>query len=194
MAVLTEIVKTVLVIIILASFLELLLPEGKVKPFVRFAIGLFILIAVLNPGLSLLFGDHNFDVDSWDYTGSIGDAEEIIKKGTEIRERVVQENTELVKEKVQGQINSVVTLVPGVHSADTLIEMTEEGVLEKIYITIIPEEGDKGEEENDGHIFSQEELAVSEEEKGEIQDKVISVIRNLYGLKNTDIEIRFERG
>jgi len=64
MAVLTEIVKTFLVIIILASFLELLLPEGKVKPFVRFAIGLFILIAVLNPGLSLLFSGHNFDVDS----------------------------------------------------------------------------------------------------------------------------------
>ena len=47
MDVLVEIVKNLLVIIILASFLELLLPGGGMKPYVRLAIGMFVLIAVL---------------------------------------------------------------------------------------------------------------------------------------------------
>ena len=46
MDVLVEIVKNLLVIIILASFLELLLPGGGMKPYVRLAIGMFVLIAV----------------------------------------------------------------------------------------------------------------------------------------------------
>ena len=47
-----DIVRNVLVIILVSSFFELLLPDGKVKPFVRFnIIGLFILISVLNPAL-----------------------------------------------------------------------------------------------------------------------------------------------
>ena len=56
MQLLSEIVRNVIVIIIIASFLELLLPQGTLQPLVRFAIGLFILIAVLNPVMGFLLG------------------------------------------------------------------------------------------------------------------------------------------
>ena len=55
MTVLSEIVRNVLVIVLIASFLELMLPEGTLRPFVRFAIGLFILIVVLSPLAGILF-------------------------------------------------------------------------------------------------------------------------------------------
>jgi stage III sporulation protein AF len=69
MSVLTEIVRNILVIIIMASFLELLLPEGAIRPFVRFAIGLFVLIAVLNPVLGYFFDDSNFQITWWEASG-----------------------------------------------------------------------------------------------------------------------------
>ena len=50
MSVLTEIVRNILVIIIMASFLELLLPEGH-TPFCALCHRAFVLIAVLNPVL-----------------------------------------------------------------------------------------------------------------------------------------------
>ena len=48
MAILSEIVRNILVIVLIASFLELMLPEGTLRPLVRFAIGLFILI-IMSP-------------------------------------------------------------------------------------------------------------------------------------------------
>ena len=42
MEVLTEIVTNLLVIIIISSFLEMMLQEGNTKPFVHFAVALFV--------------------------------------------------------------------------------------------------------------------------------------------------------
>ena len=96
MSVLTEIVRNILVIIIMASFLELLLPEGAIRPFVRFAIGLFVLIAVLNPVLGYFFDDSNFQITWWDYQM------EAVKKPAQARTRnkqnIMNHNQSLLKE------------------------------------------------------------------------------------------------
>jgi stage III sporulation protein AF len=83
MSVLTEIVRNILVIIIMASFLELLLPEGAIRPFVRFAIGLFVLIAVLNPVLGYFFDDSNFQITWWDYQMEAVEEESLLRRGQE---------------------------------------------------------------------------------------------------------------
>ena len=60
MEVLAEIVRNLLVIIIISSFLEMLLPEGNTRPFVRFAVGMFVLIAILTPSLHYLYDNVSF--------------------------------------------------------------------------------------------------------------------------------------
>jgi len=195
MTVLTEIVKNVLVIIIMASFLELLLPDGKVKPFVRFAIGLFILIAVLNPSLSFLFNsNHNFQINFWDYCADMDQGDEIMENGRDIKDQLIKSNNDMVKKKLEGQINAVAMLVPGVQSVNTRAQMTEEGMLEKLYLMIRTEEGDKSEKDSNIKVFSAGKEGLSDEEQQQMETKIKSVVRNLYGFENIDIEIEFEGG
>jgi stage III sporulation protein AF len=101
MSVLTEIVRNILVIIIMASFLELLLPEGAIRPFVRFAIGLFVLIAVLNPVLGYFFDDSNFQITWWDYQMEAVEEESLLRRGQEINQNIMNHNQSLLKEKLE---------------------------------------------------------------------------------------------
>ncbi len=188
-----EIVKNVLVIIIIASFLELLLPEGRVKPFVRFAIGLFILIAVLNPSLSFLFKkNQDFNLDFWNHSISADQSNEIIENGQVIRNRLLDNNSDVVKQKLEGQISAIAMLVPGVQEVETRTELSEEGELKKLSLLITAGDGDKSSSNRENTFSAGEKL--SDEEKKQIEDKVIGVVKNLYSIENVDIEIKFEGG
>lgn len=194
MAVLAEIVRNVLVIVIMASFLELLLPDGAIRPFVRFAIGLFILIAVLNPTLSFLFSDHDFNVDMWDYQFDEDAGENIINEGQEINEQIVSQHTEMLKEKLEGQINAVVLLVPGVEDVDAQADIETNGSLNRIQLIVIPQKTENPEDEGDIGVFFCEIEGCSLETKQQIEKKIGSVINNMYGLDAGNIEIIFEGG
>lgn len=57
MATLTEWVRRLVLLVIVASFLELLAPENALKRYVRLAVGLLVLTAVLTPLLTLVRGE-----------------------------------------------------------------------------------------------------------------------------------------
>lgn len=197
MALFVEIVRNILVIVILASFLELLLPDGEVKPFVRFAIGLFILIAVLNPIISHLFADRNLEIELWDYRINSEDTSELIKNGKEINQKLFNNNNEMMKEKLQGQISAVAILVPGVDSVETMVELGGEGEVDSLSI-LVKGEGTSDEKDNekkpDINVFSDSDEALTEEEQRQIKEKMLTVIKNLYDLKGVHIEIEFQGG
>lgn len=88
MTVLSEIVRNVLVIVLIASFLELMLPEGTLRPFVRFAIGLFILIAVLSPLAGILFSDRSINIEWWDMKINPAQQEQILQQGEKINAQI----------------------------------------------------------------------------------------------------------
>lgn len=194
MDVLVEIVRNLLLIIIVSSFLELLLPEGALRPFVRFTIGLFVLIAILNPALSFLYDDHNFKIKMWDYREDLKMQEEILDNGNKINEQIADNGREVVKDKVQGQISAVVMLVEGVEGVETQVFMNNLGTLEKmnLLVKVLPEEGVKDIEGIDllPGLVNQED-----NDKEEIMEKKIrAIVKNLYGLKNADIKIEFQGG
>lgn len=54
MQMLTEIVRNIVVIILLITFLQMLLPSQSMQRFIKVAMGLFVLISFLNPFLDLL--------------------------------------------------------------------------------------------------------------------------------------------
>ncbi len=193
MSVLAEIVRNVLVIIIMASFLELLLPVGTIRPFVRFAIGLFVLIAVLNPVLGYLFHDSNFQVNWWDYQidEDIGDS--IVAEGRQINERMVKQNQQMLKEKMEGQINAVILLVPGIEDVHTEAEIND-GNIDRLTFTIYPEKIEISEDTGETNVFTSETEEYSSEMKQQIEKKIINVVSNMYGLGGEKIEINFEGG
>lgn len=195
MAVLAGIVKNVLVIIIMASFLEILLPEGRVKPFVRFAIGLFIIIAVLNPVLNVLFEKRDFEVNLWDYHLSPEQEREVLERGSRINQQLARTGESSFTEKIEGQVSAVAMLVPGVKEVETRAALDGGGGLKKLVLLVRPEENTglpgKGDEVK---AFSKGGEQFPPVDHKQMEEKIRGVINNLYGFKNIEIEVQFEGG
>lgn len=194
MAVLAEMVKNVLVIIILASFLEVLLPEGRVKPFVRFAIGLFIIIAVLNPVLNALFEQKEFEINLWDYKVSSEQEREILEKGTRINQQIAASTEVGIKEKMEGQVSAVAMLVPGVKEVKTSAILNGEGGFNNLDLIVRLEESKQEQNKGDMNVFLGGGDAPGPEDKKQIEEKIRGVISNLYGFDNLKINVQFEGG
>ncbi|MDD3364464.1 MAG: stage III sporulation protein AF [Syntrophomonas sp.] len=192
MDVIAEIVKNLLVIIIMSSFLELMLPDGNIKPFVRFAIGLFILIAVLSPTLAYIYDDKNFQISVWDDRIDEHISQEIQASGKKIQQQITGKSSELMKEKLEGQISAVAILVPGVDDVHTQVSVGEDGSLQRLQLMVRPGKNKSTEEVEKVNAFSGSPQ--SDNEQTEIQRKILQVMGNLYGLKGENIEIKFEGG
>jgi len=192
MDVIAEIVKNLLVIIIMSSFLEIMLPDGTIKPFVRFAIGLFILIAVLSPTLSFLFNDKNFQISVWDDRVDGYIPQEIQASGQKIQQQITGKSSELMKGKLEGQISAVAILVPGVDDVHTEVSVGEDGSLQRLQLMVTPRKNKSSDEVEKVNGFSGSPQ--SETEQKEIQRKILQVMSNLYGLKGENIKIIFEGG
>lgn len=194
MSVLAGIVKNVLVIIILASFFEILLPEGRLKPFVRFAVGLFILVSVLNPTLTYIFSDHEIKLNMWDYTDKYMSDEEILKKGNMLNEAIKRQSDTAVKEKIQGQISAVALLIPEVEDVTTEAYITDNGRLEKIHIIVRAKNQEPSSYPEKVGVFLNNTGNREKSEDELVKKKMINIIQNLYGLDSDYIQIEFEGG
>jgi stage III sporulation protein AF len=191
-SVLAGIVKSLLVIIILASFLEILLPEGSLKPFVRFAAGLFVLISILNPLLQFVFTHHNFDVGWWEEkTPSVAAIEQ---QGQKISKSLLGNSESAMREKIEKQISAVAVLVPGVEEVKTRAAISATGKTTNLHLLITPTRT-TDEERNGKHLKSMTNQDLpGEDEQKRIEKKVTQLVRNLYGLEDVVIEVEFEGG
>ena len=191
MEVLAEIVRNLLVIIIIASFLEMLLPEGNTRPFVRFAVGLFVLIAILTPSLNYLYDDVSFPVSAWDDSWPGYDNEYVTGTGARIQEQIKGQSDLLLQEKLEEQVSAVAILVPGVDDVQAELTLDQNGNPRRLGLVV----QSSGPIKTDG-IQPVQVWAGAEPEadldKAEITSKMIKIITNLYGLEAQDIEIVFE--
>ncbi len=194
MDVIAEIVKNLLVIIIMSSFLEIMLPEGNIKPFVRFAIGLFLLIAILNPALNYIYDDKSFQVSVWDDSVAEKNTQAITDGGQKIEQQIMEQSNAIMKEKMEGQISAVALLVPGVGEVNTELTVDRNGSPEKVKLMVRPGENSSSDENDQVDVFSNGLEELSSAEREQIELKIQQVMGNLYGLKGENIEIIFEGG
>ena len=194
MSVLSEIVKNVLVIVLIASFLELMLPEGTLRPLVRFAIGLFVLIAILSPLVGVLFSDRNISIEWWDLQMDPGHEAQIMEEGEKINQQIWQSQQEVVSDKVAGQIGAVALLVPGVEDVETQVVLNKAGTVESLQLVVRPQVTSTDEEASQVGLFGESEPSLSAEEQEAIRSKLSTIIENLYGFENTVIQMEFEGG
>ncbi|MEA1960254.1 MAG: stage III sporulation protein AF [Bacillota bacterium] len=193
MDILYEIVRNLLVIIIISSFLELLLPEGQLKPFVRFTIGLFVIVAVLSPALTFLYDDRNFQVEYWNYSVDREIEKDILEKGEKIQEGLGVQSSSLVQEKVQGQISAVAMLVPGVDDVNTEVLIGQDGAVSSIHVFVSAQRNEV-ENVDQVNVFYGLEEEADEVKEEEIHKKIVQVLKNLYGIEEENITIQFEGG
>jgi stage III sporulation protein AF len=194
MAVLQEIVRNLLVIVIIASLFELLVPEGNIKPFVRFAIGLFILITILNPALAYLYDDRSFEVELWDYQVKNLNQDEMLKNGKKLNQQISASCNSEMKDKLEGQISAMAILVQGVEDVDINAEFNEDGSIRKLDLMVKPDKNNTAMNQEHVNVFSGNQEAISQREQQQIRNKITSIINNLYGFENVDIDINFEGG
>lgn len=194
MAVLSEIVRNVLVIVLIASFLELMLPEGTLRPFVRFAVGLFILIAVLNPVAGVLFGSRTINTEWWDLKVNPGQQEQVLQQGQEINRQIWGAHQDALSDKVAGQISAVAMLVPGVEHVETRVVLNESGGVESMHLVVKPQPASSEDETGRVGVFGGSAAVLSAEEQEAIQNKLSTIIRNLYGFEDTAVQIEFQGG
>ncbi len=194
MAILSEIVRNILVIVLIASFLELMLPEGTLRPLVRFAIGLFILIAIMSPLVGVLFSDRNINIEWWNLHIDPGQEAQIMEQGEKINQQIWQSPQEVVSDKVAGQIGAVALLVPGVEEVEAQVVLNEAGVVESLQLVVKLQVNSRGEEASQVGLFGESEATLSPEEQEMIRSKLSTIIKNLYGFDNTLIQIEFQGG
>lgn len=193
MTALYAIVKNLMVIIIMASFLELILPDGRLKPFVRFTVALFVLIAILSPALNLLFNENSLTISLWDYQLDEKMEDDVKVKGEKLQQDVMERKQLIIQDKVQGQINAVTSLVAGVNDVQTQVDVEADGSIEKIKLTVRPEQKNTDSQTPGINVFSgQEEISAAEREQ--IENKIMQLMRNLYGIPGKNVEINFEGG
>lgn len=184
-----EIVKNLLVIIILASFLELLLPSGTMKPFVRLAIGLFVLIAVLNPTMRLLFPEEALQISSWEWSHYGEGQEEILERGSELHQKIIAESNQNMKTKLEGQISAIAMLVPGVDAVDSKILLNEDGSIRKVTLNVSGHD-ERSTGESSLNVFSDPDEPIGPG----VESRMAEIMKNMFGLSAQQIEIQMQGG
>ena len=194
MALLSDMVRNVLVIVLVAGFLEMLLPEGNTRPLVRLCIGMFILIAVLNPVLGFFFNHQSFSIDSWNLPPQPAEAAlDVEEEGARIHQTLLNQSQAAVKEKLEEQINAVAVLVPGVEKVRSQVELDQGGRIRKLLLSVQLEAvgGEQGDNktgrERGGDL---KDLANQERPAGKIRN----LMHNFYGLEEDAVKIEFEGG
>ncbi|MGI6435108.1 MAG: stage III sporulation protein AF [Syntrophomonadaceae bacterium] len=184
-----EIVKNLLVIIIMASFLELLLPSGTMKPYVRLAIGLFVLIAVLNPAIRLLFPEDALQISSWEWSDYGDSQEEVLEKGSELHQKIIAAGNQNMKSKLEGQISAIAMLVPGVDTVDSKIVLNQDGSIQKVTLHV------SGQDKQDVGQSSIKVFLSPEESLGPgVESRLVEIMKNMFGLSPQQIEIQMQGG
>ena len=123
--------RQVSVVAVLAAFLELLLPHGEMQKFIRFFMGLLILVAFLNPFIKgQLLTEEMVAAEMADVIepeNSQMSTEEILAAGEKMDASLSAVAETQLKEEISLQILALVKLVSGVEQASVDIFFVNDG-------------------------------------------------------------------
>lgn len=190
MEVLSQIVRSLLVIIMIASFLEIILPDSALRPYIRFAIGMFIVLAILNPVATMLFKNRELETAAWELSWAYNSPDEIQREGRELNKELARWSQESVESKVGKQVEALAGLIDGVKIESARVEMdADTQKIKAIELSVHPEI--QGSEEGDSvQAFSGEKQHLEAGHKA--GEKLVSLLSNLYGVEARQIKINWE--
>lgn len=143
--------RQISVIAVLAAFLELLLPNGEMQKFIRFFMGLLILVAFLNPLIKgQLLNEEIIAAEMADVIetedGQMS-TEEILAAGEKMDDSLYHMAETQMKEDVSLQILALIKLVSGVEQASVDISFAGDdggngnGNIAMVRLTVIVQAG-----------------------------------------------------
>jgi stage III sporulation protein AF len=172
------IVRNIAIVILLASFLELLLPNGSMRRFVQLIMGLFVLIAILGPVANLLDRPVDFMIPAWSEQKATDNQEElatVIQQGQSIRDKSQAIALGEYKKAIEQQAKALALTVKGVQEVTIEAKTKSTGEIEELRIMVgTPEAeikpvepvfGPTPEEQNGTHTLTAEQQRMSGELK-----------------------------
>lgn len=130
MASLQTLVRNLAIIILLASVLEMLLPNKSMQGFVKLIMGLFVISAVLDPITSLLHLPQTTSIPAWTEVRSQEQPVLAGNNGLEMGRGAVQEQFKLILEH---QIEALVLEISGVDQVkvEVMLKPSEGGIADQ---------------------------------------------------------------
>lgn len=157
-------IRTIVVVILLLTFAQLLLPRGSFKNTVELVVGLVVVITIVAPFVNT--ADIEWELQNMNWTlGTEGgprstaaqtnaaasraargmpDLESILAKAQALRsagEAVAQRS---VTDRLETQIESLAMTVEGVRACEALVTLGEDGEVHGVQLAIAPAEGESG--------------------------------------------------
>jgi stage III sporulation protein AF len=177
------IINIVTISIILILF-EIIIPSGKIKKIINLVSGFIILIAVINPFLTLKSQDFNLSGNT------LADSYYIDKKEVENSNKVFKDTqmkqiSEIYKTKLVGTIQEQISKLEGVSESNVEVDINEDytsdkfGEINKVYIQLI-----KGKKKGE----NVEIKSVTTVKKVDISTKDTNKKNKTKSLKNADSE------
>jgi stage III sporulation protein AF len=156
--VLRNIVQNILIIIMLTTLLEMLLPKGDMRRYVRLVMGLFIIMVVLHPVLSLFNGGVNMQAVGFNAGPQDGGLAAAVSKGKKLGEEQKSRALAGLQEKINGQVMALARLDKTVKVTDVQVEMVDDpqsenfGQIKNIIVKTGAGAGAKASEDNKGVV------------------------------------------
>lgn len=201
----SNLVRNVTIIILIACFLEMLLPQGEIKKFVKTVLGLFILISILNPILGLFDKNVVSEVLAWqDPIQEDIELNTILNQGESISKEMNEKAIEMYRINLAKQIETVVKLVKGVTWVEAEVEMEINNTnlnhesIEKVQLLVGTGENEK-KKEGVKEIKPIEIDINGPQEKPkknifklgdeEIKEQIIETLKNFYSFREEQLEV-----
>lgn len=200
MEILTEMVRNIVGIVLITTFLDMILPSSNMQRFVKVVMGLFILISLLNPILNLLDKNKEFEVLAWQYPNNGSDEQSISMKNKKLE----MVNKELLKDnyalRIEKQMEALVKLVDGVVvskikvTLKTSVKAEQADNIQHVYVNV----SRSNNENQDGVLVKPIEINIKKQEFSEETDddkRIVKDIKNIlcqyFACNSEDIEVVF---
>jgi len=135
MAAITDWVRGLVILVVLASLLEMLLPMGSMKKFVQLAMGLLILLGIVRPVVNLLGGSLSLDpIPLAEPAGELPTMSEIMVQANQFQERNQALLLREAEERLVAAAQGAALAVEGVAEAAVTLQLTEGASLEQMRV------------------------------------------------------------
>lgn len=213
MEVLRELVRDIAIIVLLASFLEMLIPNNQMKKFVKVVMGLFVIVTILGPIGNLIKRPVALEVNAWQYSDHTSEFETIMTKAESFQRDTQELATKEYVQRLGDQVAAVAKLVPGVEYVEAQVKVkppatNQYGVIEKIVLQVSSSKtktefvSNKVLPDEDQQLVEPVEIEVhkvpapegkqvpkiTSREQAKIKEQLIQTVANFYGLRTEQIE------
>lgn len=124
MEVFKNLIRDIVLIILLTTFLDMLLPSNKMRTYLKMVMGLFVLVSILNPLLNLLVRQQNMEVFAWkqDYASAFND-KSVRQTQHKLAQVTEQEISNAYAQRIEKEMSALLKLIDGVAETNVKAEI-----------------------------------------------------------------------